>query len=181
MLEDPLPVIHQCYMAALQAVSSERLAAWTIKDTAKLQGLAHEDIWSDETLWGKFGSEAKEVFYRHFSEFPIAEINPLAKEMLHRLDEQKAEIYIISMKSKPLMLKEVGAAGVAIVARAYLAPDGKHRQSRRFLLQKALHMIGWGYDKIVVMAGSGYRQTAEYFSCDFVAANEKNFRTLKVL
>lgn len=181
LLEDTLPVIHNCYLKALEAVSSDKLETWTIKDTAKRQGLAQEDIWCDESLWGKYGAEAKEVFYRYFSEFPLACMNPLAQEMLCRLDKQKAEIYIISMKSKPLMLKEVGAAGVAIFARAYFAPDGKYKQSRRFLLQKALHAIGWGYDRIVVMAGSGYRKTAEYFGCDFVPATEQNFKTLKMV
>lgn len=181
LLEDTLPVIHECYKAALQAVSSDRLAEWTIKDTAKRQGTAQEDIWSDEALWGKYGAEAKDAFYRRFSEYPLARMDPLAREMLQRLDEQKAEIYIISMKSKPLMLKEVGAAGVAVFARAYLAPDGKYRQSRRFLLQKALHIIGWGYDRIVVMAGSGYRETAEYFGCEFIPATKKNFKTLNAV
>ena len=180
LLEDTLPVIHECYLAAFRAVSSEKLASWTIKDTAKRQGIAQEDIWSDEDLWGNYGMEAREAFYRHFSEFPLSQMKPLAREMLHRLDEQKAEIYIVSMKSKPLMLKEVGEAGVAVFARAYFAPDGKYKQSRQFLLKKALHAIGWGYDRIVVMAGAGYKKTAEYFGCEFVAANERNFKALSV-
>ena len=176
LLEDTLPTIHACYLKALDAVVSDKLATWTIDDTAKMQGLAQEDIWNNEALWGVCGKEAKEVFYRYFSDAPLAQINPLAHEMLCRLDKKRARMYIVSMKTKEFMLKEVCAAGVADFPRAYFAPDGKEKLSREILLQRALAAAGGGYDRVVVMAGAGYKEAAESLGCCFIEANEENFQ-----
>lgn len=173
-----MPLIHSCYLAAFKAIASDKVQSWSEQDTAKLQGIAPEIIWQDQSLWGAYGEIARETFYKYYREAPIIPIRKSAKAMLRRLDEEGYHFFIVSMKTKSLMLKEIGESGVAALARGYFGTAPGLKLTREELLQQALRVINPNKE-VTVVAGEAYRQAAEALGCDFIVASEEVFATLK--
>lgn len=172
--KDTLPVIHRCYLAALKAIASEKIDSWTMEDTKKLQGLSPKLIWQNKDLWGVYAAEAQEAFYRYFAEFPIAEVREEAWELLYRLDRVGAKVYLVSMKTKALMLKEVGNAGLATYAKGFFGFDGKISGNTSTLLSHVIHSVGDEGDGFVVVASEDkYAFAAHVHGCEFIPASKE--------
>lgn len=176
--EDSLTAIHECYLAAFAAVGSDKLTTWEIGDTAKRIGIPPEVTWSSEDLWGGRASEAKAAFYAKFKELPTLPLRRGAKEMLHRLEEYGKRFCIFSMKTRTLMLREIGLLGVAALAQAYFAPEAGEKPSKENLLRKAEEFFGLE-NEFVLVADARYKKTAEALGWTFIEASEDVFANLK--
>ena len=176
--EDSLPSIHECYLAAFAAVESNKLSTWRLEDTAKRIGVPPEVTWSSEDLWGGRASEARAAFYAKFNELPTLPLRRGAKEMLHRLDEDGRIFAIFSMKTRTIMLREIGLLGVAALAQAYFAPDAGEKPSKENLLHNAEEFFG-PKNEFVLVADARYEKTAEALGWTFIEASEDVFANLK--
>lgn len=181
LLKDTLPAIHECYLEAFKAIASDKAKSWTMEDTKKRQGLSPKLIWQDETLWGDYAAEAQEAFYSCFAEFPIAEIREEAWDLLCRLDRARAKVYLVSMKTKALMLQEVGNAGLATYAKGFFGFDGKISGNTSTLVSLVKHSVGNEHDDFVVVASEErYAFAAQAHGCEFVSASKEGLDSIAV-
>lgn len=179
MQEAQPEILCQCYKAAHRAAVTGKEETWTLDDTKRLMGLAPEVVWQDKSLWGEYAAEARKAFYDYYKETPLPPLRPFAKEMLYRLEEEGYSFYIVSMKTKELMLKEIGASGVAALARGYFGTAPGVKLTTKELLQQVLEVIGDGREAVVLADSEKYAQVARELEIGFIKASEEVFKTLK--
>ncbi len=176
--ESSLSVIHECYLAAFAAIGRDRSTTWVLEDTAERIGLPPEVTWSSEGLWHGRAAEAKEAFYAKFKEFSTLPLRKGAKEMMLKLAEEGQKFCIVSMKTRELMLKEIGRLGVAALAQAYFAPAEGEIPLKEELLLKAEDFFGFD-NEFVFVGDACYKEAVEGLRWCFVEASEEVFATIK--
>lgn len=107
-------MVHQAYLAAFQAIGSDKAVTWREEDTQAQNGQSPNSIFANTEIWGDKGAEARVTFYETYEKLQkthphLLKLYDGAEELLSVFKKQypTARLVLLGAKTEALLQDEV--------------------------------------------------------------------------